>query len=163
MLPSTTFESPTLISPESDFEAEKASILTVVDDPNHLKLSVTLQFNDYPAVVKDLILYESDEYEQLGDWTYDSLLARIKLYYESGMSFPIPVADDAIDIPLGTILTEEPPELDEEEEESSDTQLEDDEEFSDTELEEEEEEPSDTEQVNADSTEDEIIDEEPEA
>jgi hypothetical protein len=141
MLPTIDFDAPQMISPElDDFEATGAAILSINDEPNFARLKVTLQFHEYPAVIRELILYESDEYTQVGDWTYDSLLARIKLYYESGMSFPIPIGEDAIDIPLGTIITEEPPEVDEdfvdseEEEDDSDTEA-----PPETELEEEDE------------------------
>ena len=78
-----TFSEPVKVEADSDFLAEEAKILGIVDSPNYQKLVVTLEFPGEEPLVKELALVEAEAYADFEDWTYASLQDRIKLYYES--------------------------------------------------------------------------------
>lgn len=86
--PLITFDTPVQVSSDNDLTTDRMSILEVQDLTNVQQLWVVLQLETDPISNQRLLIYEHDEYLDLGDWTYESLAARVKLYYESGRSFP---------------------------------------------------------------------------
>ena len=82
-LPLITFSAPVKVERDSDFLADEAKILGIVDSPNYQKLVVTLEFTAEQPFVTELALLEGEAYVDLEDWTYESLQDRIKAYYES--------------------------------------------------------------------------------
>ena len=82
------FPEPVKIDFDSDFTTEEASFLEVADSPKGEFLSVQLLLQEYPEIIKTVILYSGEEYTTLGDWTYQTLINRIRTYYKCGMGFP---------------------------------------------------------------------------
>ncbi len=101
MLPSVTFDEPVVISLETLDEADEVLILEIIDQPYLQKLSAVLHFNTTPASTKVLVLYDQDEYIDLGDWSYQSVKDRVAHYYTNQLSFPSYYSPNAVDPTLG--------------------------------------------------------------
>ncbi len=108
-LPSITFDEPEIISLETLDEADEILILEIIDQPNIQRLSAVLYFNTTPASTKTLVLYEHDEYTDLGDWTYESIKERIAYYYTNQLSFPSYYSPNAVDPTLGNATEDDVP------------------------------------------------------
>ena len=84
------FPKPVRIDPNSDFMAEEVTLLEVADSPQGEFLSVQLCFQDYPAIIKTIVLYSGEDYTSLGDWSYQTLINQIRDYYKSEDGAPAP-------------------------------------------------------------------------
>ena len=98
-----TFRKPVKIDFGSDLTYEETTLLEVSDSPKSQSLSVQLSFQDYPSIVKTVVLYSGEEYSSLVNWTYQNLVDRIRTYYTNGMGYPNP---DYVEAPEA----EQPPE-----------------------------------------------------
>ena len=109
-LSTITFSEPVKVEADSDFLAEEATILGIVDSPNYRRLVVTLEFPGEESLTKELPIVQGEAYAELEDWTYESLQARIKAFYESDPFAPpepepVPEPEPA---PVSTIDLEDP-------------------------------------------------------
>lgn len=96
-LPSIQFEAPVVVDPDSQMEATEMLILEIEDKPSLQQLTVVLSLRTEPPTVGRLLIYQGEEYTDLGDWLYEDLCDRIQLYYENGRSFPHYISPNSID------------------------------------------------------------------
>lgn len=103
-------DTPVRVSTEHDLETDQIIILDIEDKPMLKELWANLQFITDPRTHGRLLLYQLDEYSDLGDWTYTTLCERVKSYYENGRSFPHYVSPNAVDPTLNQPEELPPPE-----------------------------------------------------
>ncbi len=74
-------DTPLLLDTETGETTESLEILAIRDELNLQQLAAFIQLRPYPGLYETVILYQMEDYEALGNWSYTDIIDRVKDYY----------------------------------------------------------------------------------
>lgn len=75
------FDTPLVIDATTGETTETAEILAIHDEASLAKITARVQLRAYPGLYETITLYDFDDYEALGDWSYAEIAERTKEFF----------------------------------------------------------------------------------
>lgn len=89
------FDTPLVIDATTGEITEAAEILAIHDEASLAKITARVQLRAYPGLYETITLYDFDDYEALGDWSYAEIAERTKEFFFNEWQAPASLAPEA--------------------------------------------------------------------